>query len=352
MPVRFDRSLDERFLSHLKTKLAWLARVSRQQHVGCALDPQFRERSIKSGKARRGGNAYALYYGTTKLLNAEWSARGGEALTFSAKGKHLTSDTDGFLKTYEIERVSSVEVAAQKYLSSAMAGAQSRYFTPSLEGYWQNLIAWNFGPQWNPEKEFLVVDRESVLGFDSRDEKGAWFEQIRRVHMEIAEEIRQANPKRFSKPVVFGDELDLLAIDRHGRLVCIELKRGGSPSGIYWAPLQALSYRDSFRKAASVLHAGVTKLVQQKIELGMLPEEAARVVPKRPWTDKDIHAVVAIGRPHKESRGWDAWKALRIVQQALKEPVPVLLVDTLSDSIEASWHEDWPLPPPVYPPPV
>jgi hypothetical protein len=348
MPVRFDRSLDDRFLAHLKTNLAWLVSAPRRQPIQWALDPQFRERAGRGGATQRPGNTFALYYGTTELLHAKWSSGDvGDFVSFSARGSHLASDAAGLLGRHALGTAAGLETKAQRYLSSAMAAGENRYFTPDREGYWQNFLAWWFGSQWNPQKELLVVDRETVLGFDSADEKDAWYGEITRSYERLAERIRASRTDKFQKPANFGDELDLLAIDRQGRLICMELKHRDYSSGVYWAPLQVSAYRDAYAKASAALHAGIAKVVRQKIELGLLPTGAEHVLPKRPWTGEEICPVVAIAQPSKESSGWDAWKALRIVQLALAQPVPVMLVDAQSDGIEASWHQEWPLPSPA-----
>jgi hypothetical protein len=120
----------------------------------------------------------------------------------------------------------------------------------------------------------------------------------------------------------FGDEVDMLAIDKTGSLVVIELKHGVNTSGIYWGPLQAGVYHAAFKDAPSEVYSGIKALIAQKIRLGLLPGAAAIMIPSALTLGDPM---LAIAVPNRNSGCWD--KMLEVCQKTRDWPLRVALIE-------------------------
>jgi len=129
-----------------------------------------------------------------------------------------------------------------------------------------------------------------------------------------------------------GDELDVLAVDRHGRLLCMEAKPAEETAGIVWSVAQVLVYAELFGRwvAQDVALAAstISGMAAQREELGLLdPSWTAPVVPLA-----RVVPVVAIGpglrSPVALSRLADLSAALEPVSRhPLVDPIEVWLLD-------------------------
>ena len=215
-----------------------------------------------------------------------------------------------------------------KYLRSVVKSTNPRFYRK--EGYWSNRLSIDFGLNWDTNKEWLVFDREAVIGFDNQYQKDAFYNLKKEVCGSIESELRRTDEQKWGQikgQKEFGDELDMLAIGPGKELLCIELKFGENAKGIYWGPLQVSVYRDAFRDTKDDIGDSLIKLLKQKIKLGLLPTAAVERIPKEGFAKVD--AILAIAERNTKS---SSWSKMTEVQSRLTEKVAVALIDRSSSN--------------------
>lgn len=251
----------------------------------------------------RENNKLMYYHGTTCVLIATVNR---QSVKFTADKRYRRSKHAGDLfKSWRVENALEIRNSVKLYLAGIRSDVANRYYANGKEGFWQNKLCRYYGPKWDESKEWLIIDRECVLGFKTGKEKKEFYEQKRERYQNIRTRMQSADQKSWGAPKKkgFGDELDMLAISPSKELLTIELKHGGNTSGIYWAPLQVSVYHDAFGEVLESISEGIKTMVAQKVNAGLLPQTALSRLPQGNFTS--IRAVVAIGKPPSaRSRCW------------------------------------------------
>lgn len=297
MSARYNRALTQDAVSLMKpgSELAFLlCDLPTVEDEVNALDAQLREH-----------NQIMYYHGTTRLLTV--TLRPSKCGIILQPDAHATyKQKDAFAQLEKIGRSAPGEAreAFMNYLSSALALADKRYFKNHKEGYWQNHLCHRFGRNCQPDDDWLIVDRECVIGFSDGDEKREYYNDIISARTQMRTRLQSTDEGKWGRAIgkMFGDELDLLAIDRNGRLLAIELKHGSNPSGIYWGPLQAGAYASALQGKLQEIVPGIVALVNQKVDLGLLPEHA-RTRLENSLLD-DVTPILAVAEPNPRSSCW------------------------------------------------
>lgn len=274
----------------------------------------------------RENNELMYYHGTTRLLTVKLKGSCEAKIKIRCKAsdsyrKLCTCYYDELMhKDWSIGELNKFKESLKKYLNFAVKSADDRYYKNKKEGYWQNKICNDFGTYWSKKLNWLIIDREAVIGHADKKNKEIFFKNFKNKYEKVVNNFRQKDPKKWGKPSKknFGDELDLLAIGPKKELVCIELKHGDNPSGIYWGLLQVAMYRDSFNAAISQISDDIINLVNQKIKLELLPKEAEARIPKR---FSEVKSMLAIAKPKKRSSCWG--KLIEVVNfcPEVKQPI-------------------------------
>jgi len=124
-----------------------------------------------------------------------------------------------------------------------------RYYNNRKEGYFQNELSRKYGINGNSDSEFVIIDKEAVIGYDKQESKNELFGTLRGKYKDIQRIISQKDAVRYGKDLenkFIGNELDFIAVDRTGNILLIEYKNGTNTSGIYLSPLQIGLYYDIF----------------------------------------------------------------------------------------------------------
>lgn len=342
MPHRYARTL-VRSESRLADDLRGLLDFSRWNQVGrmagrigrgsdpCALDIHFREHE-----------EVMLYHGTTRLLTIRLSPRENRPdqprVRFDAD-KAYQEGVRGNLFCREGWKPTDPRLLAvvMDYLSGKIdenAKIRPMYYADEqhercLEGFWQNRLSIRYGQRWRPGDPFLVIDREAVIGHDeSAAAKRAWLEGFWRPYREQILALQRESPGTWGSPkpsMGFPEELDLLAIGPGGDLVCVELKHGTNPKGIYFGPFQVSMYRDAFARALRDDPDGFSdslkELVRQKVRLRLLPKPAEALLPQGPFDSTRVRAILAVAEPRRKSA---CWGRMSVTLGACRDPVDVI----------------------------
>lgn len=149
-----------------------------------------------------------------------------------------------------------------------------RYYKNKKEGYFQNELSRKFGICGKPNDDFVIIDKEAVIGYKNKSEKNKLYGKIREEYKIIQRELSQKDAKRYGNNLdkkAIGNELDFLALDKRGNLLLIEYKHGTNTSGIYLSPLQIGMYYDLFCQfPRGKLEKSVYKMLAQKKNIGLI----------------------------------------------------------------------------------
>jgi len=254
----------------------------------------------------RKNNTLMYYHGTTRVLTVCLGVKGNSPpcrLDAAASYRKLRSYGDLAI-AMDAGNTSHMREMLVRYLADVAPRTHVRYYRNHKEGYWQNRLCVDFGRHWTAEAPWLVIDRECVIGFGDGNEKRTFYEDKLESYTDIRDRFQEQDEATWGKPAAktLGDELDLLAIGADGRLLAIELKHGSNPGGVYWGPLQVMAYQDAFAQVLPGVSKRIRDLVEQKIRLGLLPQEAGARVAGDGLTC--IRPVLAVAEPNPRSSCW------------------------------------------------
>ncbi|HPT02419.1 MAG TPA: hypothetical protein PLJ84_07450 [Bacteroidales bacterium] len=149
-----------------------------------------------------------------------------------------------------------------------------RYYKNKKEGFYQNELSKIFGICGYPDTDFVIIDKEAVIGYSDQAEKDNLFGNLQQKYKQLQREISDLNPERYGKDLgekAIGNELDFLALDKDGNILLIEYKHGTNTSGIYLSPLQIGLYNDIFTSfPKKELECAVFEMLEQKQKIGLI----------------------------------------------------------------------------------
>ena len=164
-----------------------------------------------------------------------------------------------------------------------------RYYKNKKEGYYQNILSRKYGICGNKNDDFVVVDKEAVVGYLNQKEKDTEIHKLQPKYKQLQKDISLKNSKRYGKnndKKSVGNELDFLALDKNGNILLIEYKHGTNTSGIYLSPIQIGMYYDIFNNIPRKdLEKAVFEMLIQKQKLGLIcpnwviPEKIKDIIP-------------------------------------------------------------------------
>ncbi|ODS29961.1 MAG: hypothetical protein SCARUB_04935 [Candidatus Scalindua rubra] len=164
-----------------------------------------------------------------------------------------------------------------------------RYYNNKKEGYYQNELSRKFGICGKPNDEFVIIDKEAVIGHINKDERKKILGEIQTGYKKIQKEISKKDSKRYGKNLdkkSIGNELDFIALDKSGNLLLMELKHGTNTSGIYLSPLQIGMYYDIFTMYPKVeLENAVYEMIEQKKKIGLIIKD---------WVTPTISGIIPV----------------------------------------------------------
>lgn len=175
-----------------------------------------------------------------------------------------------------------------------------RYYNNKKEGYYQNVLSRKYGICGSANDDFVIIDKEVVIGYLNQKKKDITFNKIQPKYKQLQRDISILNSKRYGKNIdkkAVGNELDFLALDKDGNILLIEYKHGTNTSGIYLSPIQIGMYNDIFTSFPKKdLENAVFEMLEQKQKIGLINPKWAK-----PKNIKDIIPVLIISEYNYKS---------------------------------------------------
>lgn len=141
------------------------------------------------------------------------------------------------------------------------------------EGFYQNLISRRYSLHCSPDDDFIIIDKEFVLGYSSESEKNAIIQPIIDKYDKIISSLAAKYPffKDVKQP---GTECDLVGLTKQGDILLLEVKQHKDSQKTYLSPIQAGKYDDLTKifaeKYPDDFSKNVVSMVSQKEKMGIL----------------------------------------------------------------------------------
>jgi hypothetical protein len=290
--IQFNRQLSAQALEYLRTDGDFIIPEIKAARIGepFAIDIQI-----------RGNNELMVYRGNSCILTIKIKVQ-AQQIAFKAHKAY----THHFLRSYPFSTIPRGKIT--EYIVATMPKVKNHFYGDG-EGRYQNMLCYKHGEVAVDNSPFIILDRECVVGFENAQVRSDIFDLIAKKYNNIRRKLQTLDPERYGIPNdrVFGNELDLLAIDKHCNLICIELKYGTNGAGIYWGPLQLAVYRELFNilnTYAQSFFSDIKELIEQKVMLGLLPENVLSYF-KNKTKFNDVIPYLAIAEPNFRMNCWD-----------------------------------------------
>lgn len=212
----------------------------------------------------------SIYRGLTRIITIK--PRGAESIFIDAASKYKCISPN----LYGIRSIhANFQTEIENLLSQVEIDCKfDRYYKNKKEGYFQNELSRRYGICSNANDDFVIIDKEAVIGYNGQEEKNNLLGCIRDKYKQLQKDISLLDPKEYGKDLgkkPIGNELDFLALDKDGNILLIEYKHGTNTSGIYLSPLQIGLYYEIFANfPKKELELSVFQMLIQKQKIGLI----------------------------------------------------------------------------------
>jgi hypothetical protein len=263
-----------------------------------------------------------VYRGTTRLLDISMKSN---SVKVSANPKYLNLAKSNKLDIFGIKKISDLNFK-DDFISLISCLSQdsklSKHYANKKEGYFQNLFSRQFGILTDGGEEFVVVDKEVVIGYGNKQIKENYFGEQRKRFMVINEVLSRLNAKRYGSKLnakALGNELDFLAATKKGDILLIEFKHGSSTRGIYLSPIQIGLYYSLFQEYIKQYKENfisqINSMIEQKKGMGLISQRWSGVS----FSGKIIPVLVIAEYNPDSSALEKLQEVLQICRDALKD---------------------------------
>lgn len=265
----YDRTMDDSFISKVLNDYPWLIHFVKNTS----------ELDLQTGHdPKQGRSWFSVYRGTGRILTFA-SRRNGYKIDAADTYKKIAT-TDFFERPTENSFV--------EYLSNIKKASNlKRYYESDQrkkEGFYQNLIGRRYTFNTKAEDDFIIIDKEMVVGFKDEVTKTAWNKDIISNIEALIRNLRRDYKGRLPKDISskYG-EFDFLAMTWDGDIIIMELKQDDSLKTSL-SPIQVRFYDEQFHKLLKEnkdISDNIMKMVQQKVDMGIINVPKGRSLPQK-----------------------------------------------------------------------
>ncbi|MBF0252288.1 MAG: hypothetical protein HQL29_00585 [Candidatus Omnitrophica bacterium] len=218
----------------------------------------------------------SIYRGLSRIISLTTSGNQHNVIIDAADRYKSIARNNGLRIYGKIDEVKLLSKDLDKLIKIVDSDiAFDRYYKNNKEGYYQNHLSRKYGLKGKSSDDFIIVDKEAVIGYDDEMQKKNKFATMREKYENVLNKISHKNPKRYganlSKKAI-GNEVDFVALDRSGNILLMELKHGTNTSGIYLSPIQLGLYYEIFsdHQIGKSLGEAIFSMVKQKQSIGLI----------------------------------------------------------------------------------
>lgn len=226
----------------------------------------------------------SVYCGTTCILNIYFTSG---LVHISAHKKYIDLAWNNSLNIYGDKETTNLNIEDDfvQFLSLLHHNHHlERHYDNKKEGYFQNLFSRQFGILSDGSEDFVVVDKEAVVGYQNMLVKAKYFDKQREKFRAIKKHLSEIDAKRYGSNIgneALGNELDFVAVNRDGKILFIEFKHGSSTKGIYLSPIQIGLYCSIFQDYINYCKQNfindVGEMIKQKKDMNLISPDFPEV---------------------------------------------------------------------------
>lgn len=264
----YDRTMDDSFISKVLNDYPWLIHFVKNTY----------ELDLQTGHDPKQGRSWlSVYRGTGRVLTFA-SRRNGYKIDAADAYKRIAPI--GFFEH-------PTEDSFVEYLSNIREAPNLQSYYESdkgkREGFYQNLIGRRYTFNTKAEDDFIIIDKEMVVGFKDEVTKTAWNKDIISKIEALIRNLRRDYKGRLPKDISskYG-EFDFLAMTWDGDIIIMEVKQN-APQKTYLSPIQVRFYDEQFHKLLKEnkdISDNIMKMVQQKVDMGIIIVPEGRSLPQ------------------------------------------------------------------------
>ena len=278
----YNRVMSKEFVDLMKTQYQWLITFVKRTP----------ELDFQTGYDQKANKSwFSVYRGTSRILKFTYNGNSKKTNPI----EKVTIDADPSYKhhapqIFEEHRLDEKILA--EYLSAVNKDtAYDSYYIDSKEekkeGYYQTRIARRYTFENKQEDEFVIFDKELVIGFIDSNYRDEWNEKYVLNEQNAAlEKFKNEAKIKLKKPLPlkintdFG-EFDFMGIDWKGNLIIMELK-SEDKKGL--SPIQVACYDKQFKRllqedSDNHLYKTIIGMIEQKIDMGLINLPKGRSLP-------------------------------------------------------------------------
>lgn len=262
----YDRKLPNDLICLIKTNYPWLVDYVINHRE---LDFQTVSNASKSW--------FQVYRGTGRLFRIDQAGIISADPAYIARCPEFYTNPTPELLTTLLDRINNDSKFDKYYCNPEQ--------TLKKEGYYQNLISRRYTFFTKPEDEFIIIDKELVIGFVDKLSEEEWNRPIIQDLEQCLNTVRENNiSTRLPKTIKskYG-EFDFLGLTWSGNIIIMELKEK-DPTKTYLSPIQIGYYNRQFKKLLSEIpdiYNGIKQMIQQKIDLNILHIPEGKSLPDK-----------------------------------------------------------------------
>lgn len=245
----------------------------------------------------------SIYRGLSRILCINKS---NDIITLTASEKFKNINPQLYKKSINDNFKSDLEILIKEISEQPIF---DRYYNNKREGFYQNSFSRRFGICSLESDDFVIVDKEVVVGYESKKDKSESLTPFQEKYKKLQNYIYEKNPIDYGNNLYkksFGNELDFLGLDKEGNILLIEFKDRINTNGIYLSPLQIGMYFDIFNEIEkSDLVNSIYEMINQKQKIGLINPQW-----KAPKQLKDIIPVLVISNYNNKSTAKDKFNEI------------------------------------------
>lgn len=263
----YDRIMSDDIIKSLSSEYLWLIDFVKARKE--------KDLDFQTG-SNKGISWVSIYRGTSRIFRIVDNRK----ISIDAAPKYLElepklySEPSPQLIESLIEKMKKFVCEDGKFVGKNTLG---RYFDNYREGYHQNNISRRYGICGKQDDNIIIVDKESVIGFESDAIRRDRLREFSNPYRDKARKIMNAKEGRFPSKMDemnWGNECDFIALTKFGELILMELKDYQDTQKIYLSPFQISMYCDIFnhydKESNEEFRKVILEMIKQKQKLGLL----------------------------------------------------------------------------------
>ena len=264
----YNRVMSDAFEEIIMKKYKWLIDFVKK-HDDLDFQTGFDQKQSKSW--------FSVYRGTGRILQISYrdkSRSRKEKIDADKAYKSLAPDifqNDGVMDEKSFENYHKKIAKEQKFESFYLDSKGD-----CKEGFYQTLIARRYTFENKSDDDFVIFDKELVIGFKDDDVKEIWNKDIIDSQLKAINNLRTKTSKKLPKDIKpdYG-EFDFMGLTWDGDLIIMELKKDGSETKSSLSPIQIAFYEKQFTKLlkediGNSLYNVIRDMILQKQRMGLI----------------------------------------------------------------------------------